>query len=99
MRVALVVVASILALSVQAAEKPVPVVEEPMHKPVFENEYVRVIDVQVPPGATTLYHIHVIPSIVFYLTKSTNRSESWPDKAIVTRDVAPGQSRYAPYDK
>jgi preprotein translocase subunit Sec61beta len=34
-----------------------------------------------------------------YLTRSTNRSESWPDKEILTRDITPGQSRYAPYDE
>lgn len=70
-----------------------------MHRTVFENEYVRVIDVQIRPGDTTLYHLHVLPSIVVYLTTSTNRSESWPDKNILTRDISVGQSRYAPYDE
>lgn len=70
-----------------------------MHKTVFENEYLRVIDVRIPPGETSLYHIHVIPSVIVYLTQSTNRSESWPDKTLLTRDISPGQSRYAPYDE
>jgi len=87
------------AAFVSAQEKPVPVVDDPMHKTVFENSVVRVIDVQIEPGATTLYHIHSVPSVIVYLTQSTNRSESWPDKAILNRDIAPGQSRYAPYDE
>ena len=82
-----------------AAEKPVPVQDEPMHRTVFEHDYVRVIDVQIRPGDTTLYHLHVLPSIVVYLTTSTNRSESWPDKNILNRDISLGQSRYAPYDE
>lgn len=85
--------------SLPAQEKPVPVVDEPMHRTLFENAQVRVIDVRIPPGETSLYHIHVLPSVIIYLTRSTNRSENWPDKAILTRDIAPGQSRYAPYDE
>lgn len=75
-----------------------PVVDEPKHKTVFENTYVRVIDVQIAPGEITLFHRHVLPSVVVYLTRSTNRSESWPDHEMLTRDIGPGQSRYAPYD-
>ena len=99
MRALVILLASMVALPIRAAEKPVPVQDEPMHKTVFENDYARIIDVQVPPGETTLYHIHVIPSIVVYLTTSTNRSESWPDQTILTRDISAGQSRYAPYDE
>jgi quercetin dioxygenase-like cupin family protein len=87
------------AALVSAQENPVPVVDDPMHKTVFENNVVRVIDVQIEPGATTLYHRHTLPSVIVYLTRSTNRSESWPDKAILIRDITPGQSRYAPYDE
>jgi quercetin dioxygenase-like cupin family protein len=37
---------------------PVPVAEEPDHRLVFENEYVRVFKVVVPPHAATLVHRH-----------------------------------------
>jgi quercetin dioxygenase-like cupin family protein len=40
------------------AQLPVPVLNEPLHHLKFENEYVRVFDVVVPPGDTTLFHIH-----------------------------------------
>src|SRR5438045_2634886 len=99
MRTLLIVLASFTTLAVQAAEKPVPVQQEPLHKVVFENNYLRIIDVQIRPGETSLYHTHEIPSVIVYLTKSTNRSESLPDKQILMRDVSPGQSRYAPYDQ
>jgi quercetin dioxygenase-like cupin family protein len=36
----------------------VPVFQEPRHHPVFENALVRVLDVRVPPGDTTGYHVH-----------------------------------------
>jgi hypothetical protein len=41
----------------------VPVREEPMHKPVFENKYIRVLDVWIQPGDTSLYHVHDTPSL------------------------------------
>ena len=36
----------------------VPVYEEPRHRPVYQNRYVRVLDVRVPAGDTTGYHVH-----------------------------------------
>jgi hypothetical protein len=90
-----------LAVVVRGADvaEPMPVQLEPRHKTIFENEYVRLIDVQIQTGETTLFHRHVIPSVVVYLTKSTNRSETWGEKTVLTRDVSPGESRYAPYDE
>ena len=40
------------------AQSPVPVAGEPRHHLKFENSYVRVFDVMVPPGDATLFHIH-----------------------------------------
>ena len=99
MRLPLAALLSLSPVTLPAAEKPVPVDQEPKHKTVFENDVVRVIDVQIAPGEITAYHIHILPSVVVYLTKSTNRSESFPDGAILTRDISPGQSRWAPYDE
>ena len=36
----------------------VPVYEEPAHRLVFESPLVRVMDVRLPPGGTTGYHVH-----------------------------------------
>jgi hypothetical protein len=82
-------------------EKPLPVTKEPYHKTVFENDALRIIDVQIPPGQTCKYHVHVIPSAVIYLTKSTNKSQPWGEtdpKKFLDRTLNPGESRYAPYD-
>ena len=40
------------------ASDPVPITEEPHHHLVFHNEYVRVFDVAVANGDTTLFHTH-----------------------------------------
>lgn len=41
-----------------AAGEPVPVYQEPRHRLVFQSPLVRVLDVRLPPGDTTAYHIH-----------------------------------------
>src|SRR4051812_24333475 len=82
-----------------AADKPVAVVKEPYHRVVFENEYVRMIDVQIPVGITTLYHVHDVASVVVYLTKSTNASQTWGETGTTPRQTTPGDSRYVNYDE
>jgi len=39
----------------------IPVFEEPLHRLVLERPPVRVLDVQVLPGTTSLYHLHTDP--------------------------------------
>ena len=45
------------------AQDTVVVSKEPLHKNVFENQYVRVLDLHIPPGDTTLFHIHELPCV------------------------------------
>ena len=49
-----------------------PAAMEPRHKNVFENNYLRILDVRIEPGDTTLFHRHFLPSaIVFFTTTKT----------------------------
>lgn len=48
----------------------VPVKDEPRHHNVFENNFVRILDVSIKPGDTTLYHTHATPSVFIYFTKT-----------------------------
>jgi hypothetical protein len=48
-----------------------PVREEPRHKVALQNEYIRLLDVRVPPGDTSLFHVHQIPS--FFIPLSATR--------------------------
>jgi hypothetical protein len=89
----------LLAATCAGAEpRPIPAREEPKHKVVFENNYVRVIDVQIPVGAETLYHLHDIASVMVYLTKATNESQTYGESTWTPRTLNPGESRYAAYD-
>lgn len=53
----------------------VQVRNEPRHHNVFENEYVRILDVYLAPGDTTLYHIHNTPSVFIVLTNTNVGSQ------------------------
>lgn len=82
-----------------AAEEPVPVRHEPKHKVVLENDYVRVIDVRIPAGEQTLFHVHEIESVIVYLTKSTNETQPQGETKWSPRAIVPGEVRYAAYDQ
>ena len=89
-----------LALGAQQEDKVVPVHQEPRHRLVFESPGTRILDVQVPPGDTTLYHTHSDP--ILYVTMSTAQTRSqtlgreWTagdasqrTEPVVTRDSIP----------
>jgi quercetin dioxygenase-like cupin family protein len=57
------------------ADDPVPVEQEPHHRVVFENQYVRVLDVVLPAGETTLFHRHSIDNVPIILTGADNRTQ------------------------
>jgi quercetin dioxygenase-like cupin family protein len=65
----------LLVLFPQAAQQSVPVGEEPRHKVVFENKYVRVIDAVVPPGDVTLYHTHTEDNVPIAISGGKMRTQ------------------------
>ena len=58
-----------------AGRAQVQVSEEPRHHKVFENEWVRVLDVHIPPGDTSLMHKHSTPSVFMVLSQTKTGSE------------------------
>ena len=59
----------------------VQVSKEPRHKKTIENKYIRVLDVWIKPGDTTLFHIHSTPSLFLHFTNtvvcSQAKGEAW----------------------
>jgi len=53
----------------QISEVIVEVADEPRHRVVLSNEYVRAIRVSFPPGDTTLAHRHAEDSLYFFLVE------------------------------
>lgn len=48
---------------------------DPYHHWLFENQYVRVYDVRIPPGATTEFHTHAYDSVFVQLTSGFNAEQ------------------------
>ena len=51
--------------------------DEPRHRNVFENEFVRILDVHLGPNDTTLYHLHNTPSVFIIFTNTNVGSQLW----------------------
>jgi len=77
------------------AEGAVPVNAEPHHAHAFQNDYVRVYNVTVPPLDATMLHQHDLPYI--YLTLGTtdviNAVAGKPEAHLTLED---GSTRYSP---
>jgi len=59
----------------------VPVHEEPRHHVLFQNKEIRILNVIIPPGDTTLYHIHNTPSLFIFFTETITGSQLLEGKA------------------
>lgn len=64
--------ASRTAKNSAAAPCVVPVHQEPRHRLMFEGGGLRVLDVQVAPGDTSLYHLHATP--ILYTSIAVSRT-------------------------
>ncbi len=85
-------------IDIQSPIKPegaVPVSAEPHHAHAFQNDYVRVYNVTVPPLDATMLHQHDLPYI--YLTLGTtdviNAVAGKPEAHLLLED---GSTRYSP---
>ncbi|MDO6432984.1 hypothetical protein Q4E93_20415 [Flavitalea sp. BT771] len=68
----LIVLAMLIA---PAGFAQVQVSEEPMHHKVFDNGWVRILDVHVPAGDTSRWHKHSTPSVFLILSDTKTGSE------------------------
>ena len=80
---------TILALALlKTTYAQVPVREEPRHKPVLQNKYLRLLDVWLPPGDTTMYHIHATPSLFVVLSSTLTASQIKGGEWVSDRSAA-----------
>ena len=45
------------------AQAPVPMHEEPRHRLMLTHQQLRVMDIKIRPGDTTLFHVHDVPAL------------------------------------
>ncbi len=78
----------VFALAAQAEdERVVPAHEEPRHVPKLVNEWVRVIDVEIPEGEQTLFHAHALDYPYLMITGVTldNQVHGEPRREVTIR--------------
>lgn len=80
------------------AQPVVEVRDEPRHKPVFENQYIRLLNVVIPPGDTSLYHRHSLPSVFVFLEKTDIGMQDWGSAPSATTTVR-GQTWFNGYEQ
>jgi hypothetical protein len=85
--------ALLAAASVAAEERIFDAKDEPHHRPKFVNEVIRVLDVEVPPGAATLYHTHSLDYPYVMLSTSLLRNDI-PGKAQSDLNISAGLIGY-----
>ena len=61
---------AILFLHTAVVTAQVQVRKEPRHENVLENKYIRLLDVWMQPGDTSLFHIHSTPSLFLHFTNT-----------------------------
>ena len=83
MRILFAVVLLATTPLVLAAETVVPVHQEPRHRLVHAGSELRVLDVEIAPGDTTLFHRHDAPIAYVYIspapTKAQVLGQEWGD--------------------
>ena len=61
---------TILCLHTAVLTAQVQVSKEPRHKKVLENKYIRLLDVWIKAGDTSMWHIHSTPSLFLHFTNT-----------------------------
>lgn len=83
----------LLTLPLLAAQTEVEITAEPSHHIAFENEYVRVFRVEIPPGHETLLHWHR-HDYIFTMLGAAHISNAVQGKAMVDAKFEDGDTRF-----
>ncbi|MEZ5412409.1 MAG: hypothetical protein R2761_30525 [Acidimicrobiales bacterium] len=75
----------------------VEVRDEPRHRRRFETDLVRVYDVEIPPGATTLYHRHTEDTFYVAVNEATVRDRTWGEEGERTGTAPAGSLLCRPH--
>ena len=81
----------------EAGEQWVEVRDEPRHRRRFETDLVRVYDVLIPPGDTTLYHRHTEDTFYVAVNEATVRDRTWGEEGERTGTAPAGSLLCRPH--
>jgi quercetin dioxygenase-like cupin family protein len=82
-------------LAAQAAAPEVEITAEPHHHLIFENKFIRVFNVDVPPHSDTLMHWHR-HDYIYVTLGPTEVVNAVKDKPPITVKLQDGETRFSP---
>jgi hypothetical protein len=66
----------------QLQDKPVPMDKAPFHVPIFSNDYIILLNVNIPPGRNTGYHTHYADSVSVNLTPASQTNQIYGSSEV-----------------
>ena len=83
--------------SAQSADDPVLMDKAPFHVPIFANDYIILLSVNIPPGRDTGYHTHYADSASVNLTSALRTNQLYGSSDVSapsTGDPVPGGASF-----
>src|SRR5204863_3844409 len=68
--------------SAQLEDRPVPMDKAPFHVPIFSNDYLILLNVNIPPGRNTGYHTHYADSVSVNLTPASQTNQTYGSSEV-----------------
>jgi hypothetical protein len=82
----------------QLEDKPVPMDKAPFHIPVFQNDWIILLNVNIPPGRNTGYHIHYADSVSVNLMPASQTNQNYGSNEVSAPGTggegAPGRATF-----
>src|SRR5216684_1912085 len=82
----------------QLEDKPVPMDKAPFHIPVLQNDWIILLNVNIPPGRNTGYHIHYADSISVNLMPGSQTNQNYGSNEVgapgTGGEGAPGRATF-----
>ena len=57
------------------AQKVIPLTMEPRHRLMMDGDPVKVLDVRIPPGDTSFFHVHDAPILLVGMSNPLNNAQ------------------------
>src|SRR5215469_13191343 len=87
----------------QLQDKPVPMDKAPFHIPVFSNDYIVLLNVNIPPGRNTGYHTHYADSVSVNLMPASQTNQNYGSNEVSEPGAAgegePGRATFTDITK
>lgn len=83
----------------QDEEPAAPIEKAPYHLPVFKNEYVTVLKIDLPPHRNTGFHIHTTDSVSVSIEEAEMANQLPGEKQTPPQHSKRGQANFTAYSK